>query len=555
MISIYKQLVSSIRSGKEICLGTLLYTRGSAPQVPGALALFDQGNVICGTLGGGLLESRAQKAAGSELPVNILEWVHFDAGMDDPNGAICGGTALFAIDSNPKNHLNEFEKLLDSVQRNKPGALFSFFRKNGNQNPEIKRIWIGANDILPEDLKSVLKFHTLSLLQLINERKAIWIESVQANEFPESDISLFIEPIHPVSKLIVVGAGHIGQALCKLGDLAGFEVQVLDNRADMATKDRFPEASEIWCNSIEAGFQSVLVTPESYIVIASQNHHTDLEALRCCIGSDAAYIGVIGSKRKMLLMEQKFLEEKWASEDEWRFIHSPVGLDIHSKTVNEIAISIVAELIRERYELNFSGKRKKLSCIVLAAGKSTRMGSQKLLLPFENSSIIRSVAEKTLNSNACETLVVVGSDRDKIAGELADFAVRLVENKKYDEGMLSSVQAGVEAVSPVSAGMIVLLGDQPMVSVAVINCLITAFQKTEKGLIIPTFNGKRGHPVLISSKYKSAIQTLNPELGLRELFTKNSHEVLEVEAGTVNILKDIDTPEDYQRETKTIHQE
>ncbi|MFY9151900.1 MAG: NTP transferase domain-containing protein [Prolixibacteraceae bacterium] len=551
MKKIYGQLVAGLKSGFEYSLGTLLYTRGSAPQVAGALAIFDHVKVVSGTLGGGLLEARAQKAAGSGNRANILEWVHFDAEMDDPEGAICGGTALFAIDADPKKHLAEFEKLLDSLRRNKPGVLFSFFRRNGSQNPEIERFWIGQNEILPETLKSVLIFSSLRFQQIINDRKAIRIESVQIpGESPDTEVSLFIEPVHPVQQLLIVGAGHIGQALCKLGDLAGFEVQVLDNRADMVAADRFSEASGIICGPVETAFKSVLITPETYIVIAGQNHQTDMEALRCCICSDAAYIGVIGSRRKMRLMEQKFIEQAWATPEEWKFIHSPVGLDIHSKTVNEIAISIVAELISERYELNFSGKRKTIDCLILAAGKSTRMGTQKLLLDYENSSIIKSIVTKSLNSNASQTYVVTGSHKHEIRNELEGLAVEFVENERFEEGMLSSVQAGVSAIPETTDGMLILLGDQPMVSTQLINRLITSFRKTEKCLIIPTFNGRRGHPVLISSKYKNQISSLNPEVGLRELFAKYSHDILEVEAGTSEILNDIDTPEDYRRETK-----
>jgi molybdenum cofactor cytidylyltransferase len=114
--------------------------------------------------------------------------------------------------------------------------------------------------------------------------------------------------------------------------------------------------------------------------------------------------------------------------------------------------------------------------------------------------------------------------------------------------MLSSIQAGISAVDKKSDGILVLLGDQPMVSEIVINRLITSFQKTTKGLIIPTFNGKRGHPVLIHSKYKDSIHQLNEAIGLRELFLNNGQDILEVEVQSDSILKDIDTPEDYKRE-------
>ena len=156
---------------------------------------------------------------------------------------------------------------------------------------------------------------------------------------------------------------------------------------------------------------------------------------------------------------------------------------------------------------------------------------------------------KSINSNASQTIVVLGSHKEEVIEELKAYSVDLVENILYEDGMLSSVQAGVSVVDKINEGMIILLGDQPMVSTAIINRLITVFQKTDKGLIIPTFEKKRGHPVLISTKYRNQIKELNPEVGLRELFLTNSEDVLEIEVQSDVILKDIDTPEDYELAT------
>lgn len=554
MKSIYHQLVSFLKSGLPIQTGTLICTKGSAPQIPGATAIFNQDKVLAGTMGGGILEAQAQKAAvlATANQIDIIQWVHFNAEMDDQTGAICGGSGLFFIDANPKRHLDAYLKIIDSIDQHRNGALITVFRKEKGQKLLTERFWHEQKTRLPEHIEKLHHSQSINLNQIIEDRTPCWIESVLTVENETDDeISIFIEPIHPSPQLIIIGAGHIGQSICKVASLLDFEVIVLDNRPEMAINSRFPEASEIICKPIAEGFQSITITPDSYILIVTQDHRTDMEALRCCIRSDAAYIGVIGSKRKTVLMSDKFVREGWASPDEWNFIHTPVGLDIHSKSVNEIAISIAAELIKERYEINFMRKRKKVSCIVLAAGKSTRMGRQKLLLRYDGKPMIRSIVEKTISSNASPTIVVIGSHKEEVKNELTDCSVLLSENERFEEGMLSSVQTGFSAVPPESEGVLVLLGDQPMVSETVINRLISVFQKTAKGLIIPTFNGKRGHPVLISSKYKQSINSLNPEMGLRELFLKNSRDILEIEVQTEDVLKDIDTPEDYQRETYT----
>ena len=116
--------------------------------------------------------------------------------------------------------------------------------------------------------------------------------------------------------------------------------------------------------------------------------------------------------------------------------------------------------------------------------------------------------------------------------------------------MLTSELVGVAAADKETDGYLILLGDQPMVSDALINRLISVFQKGGKGLLIPVFRGKRGHPVLIGSKYKDEIKILNPEVGLRELFLKHQDDIQEIEVESDDVLKDIDTPDDYKLETK-----
>lgn len=549
MSTIYHQLVEVLQSSLEIQIGTLLHTKGSTPQIPGALIILNKEQVLFGTLGGGLLEAHAQKTAAlaSLNNENSLQLINFDADMEDDIGAICGGSALYALDFNPKKHFHVYLKLTESLNQNKSGTLFTLFYKQTNQNLIIEKHWVEQHQVLPENIIEILNSAQLKHHKIHENRKTTWIKSTLHSD-NNSEVYLFVEPIYPKSELLIVGAGHIGQALANIAPLADFDVTVLDNRQEMTHISRFPNASKIIYKPLNEGLSTLNITSNTYIVITTQGHRTDVEALRNCIKSDAAYIGVIGSKRKSVLIGKKFVKEMWATQEEWDFIHTPIGLDIHSKSVNEIAFSIISELIKERHELDYLGKRKKVSAVILAAGKSTRMGQQKLLMPYQNSTIIKSIVDKSLNSSAVQTIVVLGSHKDEIKKELNNYNVNFIENKLFEIGMLSSIQAGLSAVDKKSDGILVLLGDQPMVSEIIINQLITSFQKTTKGLIIPTYNGKRGHPVLIHSKYKDSIHQLNTAIGLRELFLNNGKDILEVEVQSDSILKDIDTPEDYKRE-------
>jgi xanthine dehydrogenase accessory factor len=548
MSALYERLVSYLQAGANIQTGSLLFTKGSAPQFPGAMAIFEKEKVLSGTLGGGLLEAEAQKVAAlsSTTGESILQWVHFQSELEDKTGAICGGSALFLIDANPSLHMEVYRQLQDSIRRRKSGALITMIRYSDSRVQNIQRYWIEQQDLLPDKIAPFLLTGNVDAKQLIDGRTPRYLETTGDKG---GKTILFVEPIWPIPRLIIAGVGHIGQALCRISSLVDFEITVVDDRPELAVSSRFPEASRIICQPLQEAFQSISLTSDTYVVIATQGHRTDIVALKSCIGSNAAYIGVIGSKRKTALMGQKFVAEKWATPEEWNFVHTPVGIDIHSRTVNEIAVSILAELIKERHEINFSRSKKLVTAIVLAAGKSTRMSQQKLLMPFEGKSMIATVVAKIAGTALLRTIVVTGSDRNKIEEELKAYPISFANNERYEEGMLTSVQAGVAAAGPEADGYLVLLGDQPMVSEVVINRLIAVFQKTEKGLLIPTFKGKRGHPVVIGSKYKEEIKILNPEIGLRELFLNHSDDILEIEFESEAVLKDIDTPEDYQRET------
>ncbi|MCK9414209.1 MAG: NTP transferase domain-containing protein [Prolixibacteraceae bacterium] len=551
MIALYEQLISRLKAGANIQTGSLLFTKGSAPQFPGAMAIFEKEKVLGGTLGGGLLEAEAQKVAALSAVTrkSVLQWVHFQSELEDPTGAICGGSALFLIDANPTQHRDVYLQMLDSIRLRKSGALITLIQSSGNQVHSLQRRWIEQQGALPETTTSILLSENLDVKQIIDSRTPCYIETDGDNG--EKTI-LFIEPIHPIPQLIIAGAGHIGQALSRISSLVDFEITVVDDRPDLAVSSRFPDAARVICQPLYQVFNTFSLTTDVYVVIATQGHRTDIEALKSCICSNAAYIGVIGSKRKTALMGQKFIAEKWATPEEWKFVHTPVGIDIHSRTVNEIAVSILSELIKERHEIYFSRSKKQVTAIVLAAGKSTRMGQQKLLMPFEGKSMIATVAGKIAGTGSSRTIVVTGSDRNKIEKELEAFPVLFVDNERYEEGMLTSVQAGVAAAGTETDGYLILLGDQPMVSKAVINRLIIVFQKGGKGLLIPVFKGKRGHPVLIGSKYTDEIKTLNPEIGLRELFLNHPDDILEIEVESEDVLKDIDTPDDYELETKQI---
>jgi molybdenum cofactor cytidylyltransferase len=193
--------------------------------------------------------------------------------------------------------------------------------------------------------------------------------------------------------------------------------------------------------------------------------------------------------------------------------------------------------------------------LVLAAGESKRMGAPKLLLPFGEKTIIEHIVDNIYQSKVDKILAVLGSHREEIKEIISDQSVLTVVNLRYQEGMLSSIQAGFEALPQETSAALVCLGDQPLIPFTVIDALIDAYEQTKKGIVLPVYKKSRGHPILIDTKYKQEVLALSPDIGLRALVFNHPQDVEEVEVDTPHILKDIDKPEDYARELKIKEEE
>ncbi len=196
--------------------------------------------------------------------------------------------------------------------------------------------------------------------------------------------------------------------------------------------------------------------------------------------------------------------------------------------------------------------RKTVCAIILAAGASTRMKTQKMLLPFNGKTIIENVVDKALKITDW-VVVVLGSHKEQVAGKISDRNILTTVNENYSTGMLSSVICGFSALPAETKAALIFLGDQPQIPVQAAEMVIDEWEKSGKGIVIPVFNRKRGHPVLIETRFKPEIEKLDPEKGLRLLSQKFENEVYEVNTGIPEILRDIDTPEDYETEINNKH--
>ena len=191
-----------------------------------------------------------------------------------------------------------------------------------------------------------------------------------------------------------------------------------------------------------------------------------------------------------------------------------------------------------------------ICAIVLAAGCSSRMGTQKLLLPFGGKTVITHIVGQLLESSVNEVYVIVGYQRNQIERELSCQSVSIINNTNYKTGMLSSVRCGLSAVSKNCQTVLVALGDQPSITTKLIDQMLQSYKTTNKQILVPLYNGKRGHPIIFSAVYNNEILTHYDNVGLRGLLHAHDEDIFELTVSALGVISDMDYPEDYQRELK-----
>ncbi len=160
-------------------------------------------------------------------------------------------------------------------------------------------------------------------------------------------LDIFVEPVLPPPHAFIFGAGHISKSLSKVAALAGFATVIIDNREAFANRERFPEADEVYAEEYEDVFPKLPINESSYLIIVTRGHRDDMRVLRLAVGTEARYIAMIGSKRKVIGVFASW-SEKALPRDAFERIHAPMGLEIGAISPEEIAISVAAEMIAVR---------------------------------------------------------------------------------------------------------------------------------------------------------------------------------------------------------------
>lgn len=191
--------------------------------------------------------------------------------------------------------------------------------------------------------------------EVLKTRKPVTLKYELADDFAEEtglvcggQMDVFIEPVEPSPALYVFGAGHVGFFLAKLAHDAGFQVTVIDDREKFANRSRFPDAADVIVDDIPAWLARTPLPESAYAVVVTRGHRNDLDAMRALTPKPLRYVGLIGSRAKVARIYEALLDEGSVERDRLASVHAPIGLDIGAVTPQEIAVSILAELIAVR---------------------------------------------------------------------------------------------------------------------------------------------------------------------------------------------------------------
>ena len=366
MEDIYSEIVRLLGSGTPASLATIIQVTGSSPRGLGSKYLVPKASPTLGSVGGGCLEARVWDGAMESLEKTKSSLMRFtldDESMED-SGLICGGTVTILIEplqSEEGNHLPIYQKIKEMRERGEEGLLASVVSRGGAPvSVQGSKLLYGTGGE---------KWGFLSEGEALEDQIRRWFEEnpirelgVQSFLSNGQSIEILLEPIQMDPTLYIFGAGHLAQALSPLGKMADFRVVVIDDRPMFANSERFPEADQVLVEPFEMVFDKLEINPRSYVVIVTRGHLYDGEVLEQAVQTDAGYIGMIGSKRKIAVL-YKDLMKKGIKKHLLDRVHAPIGLHIHSETPAEIAISIMAELIKVRAENARAGTLKSVQTI------------------------------------------------------------------------------------------------------------------------------------------------------------------------------------------------
>ena len=333
-----------LSKGQKLVLAKIIRRAGSTPRDIGSMCIVTEDNKLIGTVGGGLLEFKMQQEAIALLETRKTMIFRYTlSGTDLANsGMICGGDVdLFLEPVFPENAsaVRLLETLKEQIVKNAPCTLVTRIIDGIDTTVEDTRLLIkndgstiGDDELFDLSQEQLSPDFFCRMLTAQNHENAYFVEKLASNP-----------------QILLFGAGHISQFVVQLAKMVEFDITVIDDREKFANKDRLPLADNILVSDFDRVFEKLSITANTYILIITRGHLHDRIVLEQALDTNAAYIGMIGSRKKIAATYQ-LLMDNGVQKERLDQVCAPVGLKIDAQTPEEIAVSIIAQLIQKRAE-------------------------------------------------------------------------------------------------------------------------------------------------------------------------------------------------------------
>ncbi|MBW2138344.1 MAG: XdhC family protein [Deltaproteobacteria bacterium] len=352
MKEIYRKLIKSLEEKEPVVLATIIVQKGSVPRGKGTQFLIRKDGSFVGTIGGGRLEAQVLEGAKEVFENRAPSRLNFVLkGTDvEKTDMLCGGDAevfLEFISAEKDVYIPIFRRALEIKERGEKAIMATVVDPNRWEKGAVPKILVEKSGEVHGSLtggdgvEEAIKGKVEEILRMGHGEVLVF------KDREGRDLEIFVEPVVSEPRLFVFGGGHVSEQIVPFAARVGFEVFVIDDRKEFATPERFPEAAQVLKYPFEGVMERLPVDGSSYIVIVTRGHMHDRTVLEQSLRTTAKYIGMIGSRRKRNILYKKLLEEGFTQEDLKR-VHAPIGLEIGAETPEEIAVSIVAELIKVR---------------------------------------------------------------------------------------------------------------------------------------------------------------------------------------------------------------
>jgi xanthine dehydrogenase accessory factor len=336
-VDVLREALRLTERGETAGLATLVSTRGSTPQKAGARLIASRDQRLAGTLGGGAVEAEAVHATtlAAESGHPALRDYALSSGVDDW-GLACGGTMVVFVERLDRSASGWLAPALAAADGGAPVAIVTALDGAGAGS----RIVVSETGVAGHFSDPAVTAAAAGLGRRALEEETSAYEALEGAQ-------LHAESFAPPPSLIVLGAGHVGKALAGLARGLGASVTVIDDRPEYATRERFPEADRVIAAPIDEALRSLPIGPKAAIVVAMRSHDLDYEATASALRTRARYVGLMGARRKAVLVTERLVAEGLPIE-RVRALRAPIGLDIGARSPGEIAVSILAEWLMVR---------------------------------------------------------------------------------------------------------------------------------------------------------------------------------------------------------------